>query len=366
MTDHDLAGKRILITGGAGFIGSHLVDAALAAGCARVVVYDALTYAANPESLRPALADPRCDLVEGDLLEGPKLRTLLAAERPQRVFHLAAETHVDRSIEAPLGFVRANVEGSASLLRAAVDHHRGLAGAEAGAFRIVHVSTDEVFGSMAPGAFADERSAYSPSSPYAASKAAADHLVHAFGRTYGLPCVLTWCTNNYGPRQFPEKLVPLALLRAKTGKAVPLYGDGSHERDWIHVADHCAALLAVGEAGTPGEGYCIGAGNLRSNRALVEELLSAAQTLGLCGAVGHEAVPDRPGHDARYALDARKLRATTGWRPQRSLAEGLQGTVRWYAENGDWVESSLVRAGYRGERLGLGPRGDHPVGEGRA
>ena len=351
--EHDLSGKRLLVTGGAGFIGSAFVRAALAAGVERLVVLDKLTYAAHPANLARPAQDPRFELVVGDVADAADCRAALAAARPDWVVHLAAESHVDRSTEDPAPFLRTNVLGTGVLLDACLEHLDERPAADRAGFRFLHSSTDEGFGELEGGDHAHEQRAYSPSSPYSATKAAADHLVRAYGRTYGLPWILTHSGNNYGPRQFPEKLVPLALGRLLAGEPVPLYGDGEHERDWIHVEDHCRALLAAGLRGAPGRAYCVSAGEVRSNRELVELLRGVCEG-GEAGSV--EFVADRPGHDRRYALDPARLREETGWTARTGLAEGLAATVRWYRDHPEWVAEARERSGYRGERLGLGRR----------
>ncbi len=359
----------ILVTGGAGFIGSAVVRALLggAAGAAEpVVVVDKLTYAGNLDSLRPVAGDPRFAFERVDICDRAALRRVFATHRPRAVLHLAAESHVDRSIDGPDDFVRTNVLGTFALLEEARRHWQSLAGEGRAAFRFVHVSTDEVFGSLRPepgdGRF-DEETRYDPSSPYSASKAASDHLARAWHRTYGLPVVVTSCSNNYGPYQFPEKLIPLAILNALEGKPLPVYGRGENVRDWLHVEDHAAALVRVLGAGVPGETYAIGGDAERRNvdvvRALCRVLDELAPRLPGAGAgdVAHESliqfVEDRPGHDLRYAIDAGKIRRELAWAPRWSFEAGLRQTVRWYLDNRWWWER--VRSGaYRGERLGLG------------
>lgn len=341
-----------LVTGGAGFIGSALVRALLA--CDRVVTLDRLTYAGHLCSLDEVLSHPGHTFVQGDIADRELVLELLQAHRPAGVLHLAAETHVDRSIDAPSRFVQTNVQGTAELLAACLEHWATLPPAERAAWRLLHVSTDEVFGPQAPGERAHEDSAYRPSSPYAASKAGGDLLARAYARTYGLPVIVAWPCNTYGPRQFPEKLIPLMTLRAAAGRALPVYGSGLQVRDWLHVDDAAAALVALAQRGAPGRGYCVGAGQARSNLEVVQAIAGAVQAaLGQEHPAPLEHVVDRPGHDARYAMDSGPLRRELGWAPRVPLEQGLPQTVRWFLEHPGWVEA--VSGGYRGERLGAGP-----------
>ncbi|MDJ0949912.1 MAG: dTDP-glucose 4,6-dehydratase [Alphaproteobacteria bacterium] len=345
-----------LVTGGAGFIGSNFVLGALSQGV-RVVNLDALTYAGNLDSLADVSESTAHVFVHGSINDRPLLDDLFAEHRPDAVINLAAESHVDRSIDTPETFVATNVDGAFTLLEAALQHWRELPGDAKDRFRLVHVSTDEVYGSIEQGYFT-ESSPYAPSSPYAASKAAADHLARAYHRTYGFPAIVTNCGNNYGPRQFPEKLIPLMILNALDDKPLPLYGDGGHTRDWIHVEDHCSALMRVITDGRPGETYLIGgAGGERTNRDVVERLCGVLDEIRPRPGDGRHAeliarVTDRPGHDRRYAIDAEKTRRELGWQPEIAFEDGLRQTVRWYIDNRSWWEK--IRAGsYRGERLGL-------------
>jgi len=345
----------VLVTGGAGFIGSCLVRDLVADGV-ETVTLDRLTYAGSLANLGDAAHAPSHRFVEGDVCDAGLLRELFARHRPQAVFHLAAETHVDRSIDGPLAFVRTNVEGSAVLLAEALYYWRGLAAEAASAFRLVLVSTDEVFGSLPAGAFFTAASAYRPNSPYAASKAAADHLARAWFRTYGLPVIVTNCGNNYGPCQFPEKLVPLTILNAVEGRELPVYGDGLQERDWIHVRDHVAGLRRVAVAGRPGAVYLLGAGGVRSNLAVVQTICTVLDRLRPDSPhVPHARlirhVADRPGHDRRYALDAAESEAELNWRAGTAFAEGMAETAAWYLDNPDWVAAAARR--YDRARLGL-------------
>ncbi len=355
--DIHLDGQRILITGGAGFVGSALVARGLALRAERVIVFDSLTYSACPKNLEYARLDPRFRLVEGDVRSSRQLTSLLAEERITRIFHLAAETHVDRSLEDPSVFVRSNVQGTESLLRAALAYFDSLSPEQAAGFRLVHSSTDEVFGSIpAPERF-EESSPYHPNSPYAATKAAADHLARAYSHSFGLPVLIAHCGNNYGPRQFPEKLVPRLTLMAAAGEALPLYGDGLQVRDWIHVEDHVEALMAIGAWGLVNHNYCVSASEEHSNREIAEAIRArVAQRLDRNPAP-IERVPDRPGHDRRYALDSRRLRNLCGWKPRIPFAEGLVATVDWYLDHPEWVEAALKHADPDGKspsrRLGL-------------
>ena len=350
--------QTFLITGGAGFIGSCLVRQILAEEpTARVVTLDKLTYAGNLDSLQSVMSDSRHRFVQGDVADAALVRELLQAELPDAVIHLAAESHVDRSIDGPADFVQTNVVGTFTMLDAARDHWRSLAGSAKDSFRFLHVSTDEVFGSLGDEGAFTETTPYSPRSPYSASKAASDHLVRAYFHTYGLPTLITNCSNNYGPHQFPEKLIPLMILNALEGKPLPVYGDGLNVRDWLFVEDHCRALRLVAERGVPGETYNIGGNSERANLDVVKLI---------CRLVDHlrpelphfpceslvSFVTDRPGHDRRYAIDASKIGRELGWTPQRSFEEGLAATVAWYLENSEWVER-VSSGAYQRERLGL-------------
>lgn len=346
----------VIVTGGAGFIGSALVRALLARPDTRVVCVDLLTYAGNLDNLRDIAEHPRFTFVHGDIGDRATVARFLDAHAPRAVLHLAAETHVDRSIDGPELFAANNVLGTVRLLDETLFWWRSLPAAAQASFRFVNVSTDEVFGTLGPGGRFHEGSPYAPRSPYAASKAAADHFARAFHHTYGLPVVTTHCSNNYGPRQFPEKLVPLWLLNAIAGAPLPVYGDGQHVRDWLHVDDHATGLLAALDRGVPGATYTFGGGEERTNLAMAAEICAAvAAELGaqrdVASLVQH--VPDRPGHDRRYAIDDTRTRTALGWAPRIPLTSGLRETVRWYLANPAWVER-VRSGGYRGERLGLG------------
>ncbi|MEX2199296.1 MAG: dTDP-glucose 4,6-dehydratase [Burkholderiales bacterium] len=327
----------LLVTGGAGFIGSNFVLSTLAGTGEPVVNLDKLTYAGNLANLDALRDDARHVFVQGDICDRTVVRDLLARHRPRAVVHLAAESHVDRSIEGPAQFVQTNMLGTFALLEEARAYWAGLAAPERSGFRFVHVSTDEVYGSLGSDdpAFS-ETTPYAPNSPYSASKAGSDHLVRAYWHTYGLPTLTTNCSNNYGPHQFPEKLIPLMIHQALAGKPLPVYGDGQNVRDWLYVMDHCAALRAVLERGRPGEVYNIGGGAEMKNLDLVRTLCAllddAQPRTGGSYAGLISFVKDRPGHDRRYAIDTRKIQAELGWRPQESFASGLKKTVRWYLE----------------------------------
>ena len=346
----------MLVTGGAGFIGSAVVRKLIGESAASVVVVDCLTYAGNLDSLAPVRQDARFHFERVDICDAPALRAVFDAFRPRAVIHLAAESHVDRSIDGPADFVRTNLLGTYTLLVEARRLWQDLSPEDRSRFRFLHVSTDEVFGSLDPGQLADEASAFRPNSPYAATKAGADHLVRAWHRTYGLPTLTTNCSNNYGPYQFPEKLIPLMILNALEGRQLPVYGTGENVRDWLHVDDHADALLAVLRDGVPGSTYCIGGHNEKRNIDVVRAVCSILDELRPDPAGSYERlmafVQDRPGHDLRYALDAGRMERELNWVPGRTFEQGLRSTVAWYLENRSWWER--VRSGaYRGERLGL-------------
>ncbi len=348
---------RILVTGGAGFIGSALVRR-LVAGGADVLTYDKLTYAGHTDNLAEVIDHPRHRFRQADICDRPALAGAFAEFRPDAVMHLAAETHVDRSIEAPAGFVETNVVGTAGLLDAALAYWRALDQQGRANFPFLSVSTDEVFGALGPTGAFDESSPYRPNSPYAASKAAADHLARAYHRTYGLPVLITNSGNNYGPYQFPEKLVPLVILNALDGRPLPVYGAGANVRDWIHVNDHAAALELILTKGRVGESYLVGARAERTNLDLVRAICQILdRQVASAAHRPHESllkfVADRPGHDARYALDPAKLEGELAWRAQYSLEIGLGDTVAWYMANRAWCRRASEA--YDRRRLGLRP-----------
>ena len=340
-TDKD--GSVIFVTGGAGFIGANFVLDWLAQGDEPVVTIDALTYAGNPENLASLRGDARHRLERVDICDRAALDALLSRDRPRAIVHFAAESHVDRSILGPQAFVRTNVEGTFVLLEAARHFWQGLPAAEKAAFRFLHVSTDEVYGSLGPDdpAFVETR-AYEPNSPYSASKAASDHLVRAWHHTYGLPVLTTNCSNNYGPLQFPEKLIPLVISRALKGEPIPVYGDGMNVRDWLYVTDHCSAIRTVLKAGRLGETYNVGGWNEMPNIAIVRHICALLDEMRPDAAGPRERlitfVKDRPGHDRRYAIDARKIERELAWRPAETFETGIRKTVRWYLDNEQWVE----------------------------
>ncbi|WP_428636877.1 dTDP-glucose 4,6-dehydratase [Shewanella sp.] len=351
-----LARRRILVTGGAGFIGSALIRHLIALGDCLVVNYDKLTYAGNLLSLKSVAQDPNYHFIQADINDGDTLGKALRQHQIDLVIHLAAETHVDRSIEGPRAFIDTNIVGTFELLQQCLDYYRNLPIEMAARFRLHHVSTDEVFGDLGDlgelghARYFNEQFPYAPSSPYSASKAAADHLVRAWHRTYGLPVVLSNCSNNYGPYQYPEKLIPFTLLNALQGKPIPIYGDGQQVRDWLYVEDHAKALCLVAANGEEGESYNIGGMNEMTNLdvvSLICELLNQKvaekpHTISDFKQLIHF-VSDRPGHDTRYAIDASKVSRALGWQPSESFASGLEKTVSWYLEHLDWCQAVTVQ-----------------------
>ncbi|SFW30042.1 dTDP-glucose 4,6-dehydratase [Nitrosovibrio sp. Nv17] len=334
----------ILVTGGSGFIGANFILDWLARADEAVINLDALTYAGNPENLAAAAADERYTFVQGDIGDAELVAGLLARHHPRAIIHFAAESHVDRSIHGPEAFIQTNILGTFRLLEAARAYWSGLDGRVRQQFRFVHVSTDEVYGSLAEDEPAfDETHRYEPNSPYSASKAASDHLVRAYHHTYGLPVLTSNCSNNYGPYQFPEKLIPLMIVNALAGKPLPVYGDGRQIRDWLYVGDHCSAIRRVLEAGVPGETYNVGGWNeipnidiVRTVCVLLDELRPLAR--GSCRElITH--VADRPGHDRRYAIDAGRIERELGWRPAETFESGIRKTVQWYLDNPAWVRN---------------------------
>jgi len=332
---------RILVTGGAGFIGSALVRHLIRNSGHELLVLDALTYAGTLTALAPVAADPRYRFVRADVRDGAAVAGAIREFRPDIITHLAAESHVDRSIDGPAAFIDTNVTGTFTLLEAACAYWRGLPLPERAMFRFHHISTDEVFGSLGETGRFTEATAYDPRSPYSASKAASDHLVSAWGHTYGLPVIVTNCSNNYGPYHFPEKMIPLMIVKALAGETLPVYGRGENVRDWLYVEDHVRALQAVFERGTPGRRYNIGGDAERRNIDVVRTLCALLDRLhprtdGASYAAQIGFVADRPGHDRRYAIDATRIRTELGWTPQESFESGLEKTVRWYLANEPW------------------------------
>ncbi len=356
----------IFVTGGAGFIGSAVVRRLVATTPCRVVNIDKLTYAGCLDNLRPVAAHERYAFVRADICDRAAMERLFREHRPRAVLHLAAESHVDRSIDGPAAFIHTNVVGTATLLEVSRDFWQALPEDERQRFRFLHVSTDEVFGSLGPEGYFTETTPYRPNSPYSASKAASDHLVRAWHHTYGLPVLVTNCSNNYGPYQFPEKLIPLMIASALAGRPLPVYGRGDNVRDWLYVEDHVSALLAVLDRGRPGETYAIGGHNEKTNLevvslvcAMLDELRPAPDGRPYGRLITF--VADRPGHDLRYAIDASKIERELGWRPQESFASGLRKTVQWYLDNRWWWEK-LLKERYSGQRLGAPASGAAAAG----
>jgi len=351
---------KLLVTGGAGFIGSAVCRLFVSELDAALLNVDKLTYAANLASLKAIENNPRYAFHRADIGDRPAIAALLGSFAPDAILHLAAESHVDRSIDGPGEFIKTNIEGTYALLQAALEYWRSLPAERARRFRFHHVSTDEVFGSLGPDGKFSETSRYEPNSPYAASKAAADHLVRAWHETFGLPTVMSNCSNNYGPYHFPEKLIPLAILKALAGEPVPVYGKGDNVRDWLYVDDHARALHAVLTAGRPGESYNIGGDGERTNLQVVTAICALLDELAPQSPHRpHERlisfVADRPGHDRRYAMEAGKIQGELGWRARESFETGLRKTVAWYLENRGWWEP-IWSEKYRGTRLGTGSR----------
>ncbi len=348
------AEDRVLITGGAGFIGSAVARHLIADTPARVLNLDKLTYAGCLASLGEVDSTARYGFVRGDVADASFVAQTFAEFRPTAVLHLAAESHVDRSITGPAAFVTTNVVGTFTLLQAALDHWRGLEGTQKDRFRLLHISTDEVFGSLGADGLFRETTPYDPRSPYSASKAASDHLARAWFHTYGLPVLVSNCSNNYGPYHFPEKLIPLTILNALEGRPLPVYGRGDNVRDWLYVEDHARALALIVQRGRPGESYNVGGRNERTNLAVVQAICDRLDVLKPAAAPRRELiafVADRPGHDQRYAIDATKLERELGWRAQESFETGIAKTVQWYIDREDWWRP--LRERYDGVRLGL-------------
>ena len=345
---------KLLVTGGAGFIGSAVVRRAVAEGIA-VVNVDKLTYAANPDNVASVARSPLYAFERADIADAAAMARVFRDHDPDAVMHLAAESHVDRSIDGPLEFVRTNMLGTATLLEAARAHWRASPEARRAAFRFHHVSTDEVYGTLGAAGKFTETTPYAPNSPYSASKAGSDHLARAWGETYGLPVLVTNCSNNYGPYHFPEKLIPVVVLSALAGRPIPVYGRGENVRDWLYVEDHAEALLTVLRRGRPGETYNIGGDAEATNIDIVRAICAILDEMRPAGAPHARLiafVADRPGHDFRYAIDATKIRTELGWAPSVTLKEGLRRTVAWYLENEPWWRAIEQRQGV-GERLGL-------------
>ena len=347
----------LLVTGGAGFIGSNFVLNTLRGGKTRLINLDCLTYAGNLDTLTDVLNHPLHRFVEGDICDTELVARLLAEEKPDGIVHFAAESHVDRSIEGPAPFIQTNIIGTFNLLEAARKYLDDVPTNRAESFRFIHVSTDEVYGSLGKEGLFHEHSPYKPNSPYSASKAGSDHIARSYYETYGLPVITTNCSNNYGRYQFPEKLIPLMILNAREGKPLPVYGDGGNIRDWIYVDDHCEAIHRVLEYGLPGETYNIGGNNEMSNIEAVRAICTLLDGMLPDSSFSPFAslitfVEDRPGHDRRYAIDSSKIMRELGWKPKETFQSGLEKTVRWYLENLEWC--NRVSSGvYRRERLGL-------------
>jgi dTDP-glucose 4,6-dehydratase len=343
--------ETVLVTGGAGFIGSNFVLEWLKHESANIVNLDCLTYAGNLENLSSVFDNGRHQFAEASINDLPVISELLRKHHPRAVVHFAAESHVDRSIHGPEAFVETNVVGTFRLLQASREYWNSLPGPERSSFRFLHISTDEVYGSLGPDdPLFSETTAYAPNSPYAASKAASDHLVRSYHHTYGLPTLITNCSNNYGPHQFPEKMIPLMIVNALAGKPLPIYGDGLNVRDWLFVTDHCEAIRLVLQKGTPGQTYNIGGWNEKANLEVVRTITTVLQEMAPKSTGSYESlitfVKDRPGHDRRYAIDASKIERELGWRPKRTFESGIRETVRWYLDNMEWV-ANITSGAYK-------------------
>jgi dTDP-glucose 4,6-dehydratase len=349
--------KRFLITGGAGFIGSAVVRHLIRETDHRVCVVDKLTYAGTLASLAPIAHNPRYSFMRADIADAARMKEAFADFQPDVVMHLAAESHVDRSIDGPAAFIETNIVGTYTLLEAALAYWRALPKSTQNDFRFHHISTDEVFGSLEAAGRFTETTAYAPRSPYSASKAASDHLVRAWHHTYGLPALITNCSNNYGPYHFPEKLIPLTIINGLEGKKLPVYGNGGNVRDWLYVEDHARALQAVVNDGRPGETYCVGGRNERTNLQVVKAICALLDELAPNKAIGDRKalinfVADRPGHDLRYAIDPTRICTELGWQPRESFDSGLRKTVEWFLANRSWWQPVRDKV-YGGERLGV-------------
>ena len=347
-----------LVTGGAGFIGGNFVLGLIAQGNIKVINLDALTYAGNLDTLAPVMDNPNHVFVQGSILDRELVNSLLDQHQPSSIINFAAESHVDRSIDSPGEFIQTNVVGTFELLEAFRSYYSSASETNRASFRFLHVSTDEVYGSLGAEGFFTEETSYAPNSPYSASKAGADHLVRAYHHTYGLPMLTTNCSNNYGPFQFPEKLIPLIIQKALAGEKLPVYGDGLQVRDWLYVEDHCRAILKVFEAGQVGEVYNIGGHNEMANLdvvkiicGLLDEMVPDSPHKPHAGLISF--VKDRPGHDRRYAIDAGKLQRELGWQPEETFETGIRKTIQWYLDHREWTQR-ISSGEYRGERLGLG------------
>lgn len=349
------ASRKFLVTGGAGFIGSAFARLLIAETDHSVLVVDKLTYAANLESLQPIAEHPRYAFARADICDAAKMSSLIENYRPDVIIHFAAESHVDRSIDGPSAFIETNIVGTFALLQAALGYWRALPSARRDRFRFHHISTDEVFGSLGDTGHFSETTAYDPRSPYSSSKAASDHLVNAWHHTYGLPVVMSNCSNNYGPYQFPEKLIPLMTINALEGRALPVYGNGKNVRDWLHVDDHVRALLLIATQGTVGSKYCVGGLCEKSNLDVVHTICDVMDEIIPLDRPRSSLiafVQDRPGHDQRYAIDPGKIRDELGWSPRETFESGLRKTVQWYLDNKPWWHRIRART-YGGERLGV-------------
>ena len=349
--------KNILVTGGLGFIGSNFIRMHLdQTDCEKIINFDKQTYAGNPENLADFESDPHYVFCKGDICDGELVSNLLSKHQPDAIVNFAAESHVDRSIDGPEPFVQTNVVVTLRLLESTKSYLAEVAGDKRDSFRFLHVSTDEVYGSLkAEDPAFCETTPYAPNSPYSASKASADHLVRAYRHTFGLPVLTTNCSNNYGPYQFPEKLIPLMILNACEGKSLPIYGDGSNIRDWLHVEDHCSGILSVLQKGRVGETYCIGGASEKTNMEVIDTLCNILDRLHPCGAPHNQLktfVTDRPGHDHRYAIDFSKIKNELGWQPSYSFEEGMEQTVQWYLNHQEWCEN-VTSGKYQRERLGI-------------
>jgi len=349
---------KVIVTGGAGFIGNNFIRIAMANDKIHIINLDNLTYAGNLDSLRDVEKDSRYTFIHGDICNQDLVEKIFAKYQPDAIIHFAAESHVDRSIDSPTPFIQANINGTFVLLEGARKYWNGLSDESKNKFRFLHISTDEVYGSLGETGYFTEETPYAPNSPYSASKASADHLVRAYYHTYGLPTLMTNCSNNYGPYHFPEKLIPLMILNALEGKSLPVYGTGQNIRDWLYVEDHCCAILTVLHKGLPGEKYNIGGHNEKTNMSIVNTLCDVLDDKrpradGVSYREQITFVKDRPGHDRRYAIDASKIQNELGWVPTETFETGIIKTVEWYLQNGEWCKR-VTDGSYRRERLGSG------------